>query len=172
MGRCLTGGTLLQLWTRRSQAAKFFPASMSLQRPLLTKLNIVPLGKGKIFKGLRFVFTGEVKWRIWSWELIKSYTCFSLTLHRGWSLERTAGATNLRSAQHGAHISSPLLLTPWTTSWIGLPPWVGSNSSQQKASFFSPDIALVFSGSSMCSLQRREGEMMYSSRWFFSYSLL
>lgn len=95
----------------------------------------------KYLKGSDFVFTGEAKWRIWSWELIKSYTCFSLTLHRGWSLERTAGATNLRSAQHGAH----MLLTPWTTSWISLPPWIGSNGSTQKASFFSPRYSLCLS---------------------------
>lgn len=37
------------------------PAAVSLQHPLLTKLNIVPVGKQKTFKGPRSVFTEQAK---------------------------------------------------------------------------------------------------------------
>ena len=60
---------------------------------------------------------------------------------------------------HGAHISSPLHLAPQITSWVGLPPWQGSNCPEQKVSL-SLDTAFAFPSSLIFTFQRKDGEMI------------
>lgn len=46
-----------QAWL--NQEEKSLPSAMSLWRPLLTKFNIVPAGKGKTFEGPNSIFTEQ-----------------------------------------------------------------------------------------------------------------
>lgn len=44
-----------------SQEAKPFPSHMLLKSPLLTKLHLMPVVEGKIFKGLKSIFTEQTQ---------------------------------------------------------------------------------------------------------------
>lgn len=82
-GRCWGSGTCCRSWTWRSycfaswwrsahaqeleqqrhlnRKANLFPSAMSRQCALLTKLNIMPVNKGKIFNGPRSMFKEQEK---------------------------------------------------------------------------------------------------------------
>lgn len=93
------------------QKEKFLPAVMSRQCPLLTKLKIVPVGKRRIFKGSRSIFTG------WGWSTGFCSTVFTVLAGEGHCL-------SCISAEHR-----------WLT-WLLPPVFIVSSGMGEWSSFF------------------------------------